>query len=190
MGIRQTGGYNSPAMAIPTHPSLWPVWIQFAVFASFLALGSLLAIEDARHHSVGLWRLLVFFAVSFLLAACPFFLQPALGPTADITLFERSVSCTVVLAVMATLFFASRGGMGGGDVLFALALAPHVNPWFLPVAYLLASLSGLVMWALLKVRRAQLGPIQIPLFPFLWGAHLVVAFSQPFLETVVLPFTY
>jgi hypothetical protein len=164
--------------------------VQIAIFAVFLALGSLLAIEDARHHSVGLGRLLLFFAVSFLLAACPFFFQPALGPTAPVTLVERSVSCLVVLFVMATLFVASRGGMGGGDVLFALALAPHMDPWFLPVAYLLASMAGLLWWGVLKVRGTQKGPIQIPLFPFLWGAHLVVAFSRPLLETRVMAFMF
>lgn len=177
-------------MAIPPPSSPWATFIQVALFSGFFALGSLLAIEDARHHSVGLRRLLFFFAISFLLAACPFFLQPALGPSADISLLERSVSCLVVLAVMATLFFASRGGMGGGDVLFAAALAPHMDPWLLPMAYLLASMSGLLLWGILKFRRAQQGPIQIPLFPFLWGAHLAVAFSRPFLEPGLMAFIF
>ena len=100
-------------------------------------------------------------------------------------LFDAAYGAGIMLAIMLVLYFASRGGMGEGDV----KLAPVLGIW-LGLAQgllclLLAFVSGGVVGALLLLCRRGKLKQAIPFGPFLRAAAVAAYFCGKDRKSVV-----
>ncbi len=91
-------------------------------------------------------------------------------------LFDAAYGAVVMLAIMLVLYFASRGGMGEGDVKLAPALGIWLGLEQGLLCLLLAFVSGGVIGALLLLCRRGKLKQAIPFGPFLCAAAVVAYF--------------
>lgn len=99
------------------------------------------------------------------------------GPAA--ALGQGLAGAALLLATMALIQAASRGGIGGGDVKLAavigLALGPRLGLLALGVAFVLGGLAGAVLLAMHRVGRRD----PVPFAPFLVAGTAVAAHAGP-----------
>lgn len=91
-------------------------------------------------------------------------------------LFDAAYGAGVMLAIMLVLYFASRGGMGEGDVKLAPALGIWLGLEQGLLCLLLAFVSGGVVGALLLLCRRGKLKQAIPFGPFLCAAAVATYF--------------
>lgn len=94
----------------------------------------------------------------------------------DGQLFDVAYGAVVMLAIMLVLYFASRGGMGEGDVKLAPALGIWLGLEHGLLCLLLAFVSGGVVVALLLLCRRGKLKQAIPFGPFLCAAAVAAYF--------------
>lgn len=91
-------------------------------------------------------------------------------------LFDAAYGAVVMLAIMLVLYFASRGGMGEGDVKLAPALGIWLGLEHGLLCLLLAFVSGGVVVALLLLCKRGKLKQAIPFGPFLCAAAVAAYF--------------
>ena len=91
-------------------------------------------------------------------------------------LFDVAYGAGIMLAIMLVLYFASRGGMGEGDVKLAPALGIWLGLEQGLLCLLLAFVSGGIVGALLLLRRRGGLKQAIPFGPFLCAGAVVAYF--------------
>lgn len=91
-------------------------------------------------------------------------------------LFDAAYGAGIMLAIMLVLYFASRGGMGEGDVKLAPALGIWLGLDQGLLCLLLAFVSGGVVGALLLLCRRGKLKQAIPFGPFLCAAAVAAYF--------------
>lgn len=105
-------------------------------------------------------------------------------------LFDAAYGAGSILAIMLVLYFASRGGMGEGDVKLAPALGIWLGLEQGVLCLLLAFISGGIVGALLLLCRRGKLKQAIPFGPFLcaaavtayfWGREIITWYWRMFL---------
>jgi len=99
------------------------------------------------------------------------------------------LGAVIALAIMGTIFVASRGGMGEGDVRLAPLLGLYLgwlNPGLVPVGLFLGSLLGAVAGVTAIVLLGGDRKTAIPFGPFLAaGTILAVFVGQPMVDLMM-----
>jgi leader peptidase (prepilin peptidase)/N-methyltransferase len=113
----------------------------------------------------------------------------ALVERAPQRLWMMLLGAAISLAIMAAVYWISRGGMGDGDVRLAPLLGAYLgwlNPGLAPVGLLFGFCSGAVIGVLVLIVRRGDRKTAIPFGPFLaLGTVLAVFYGQRYIDLVL-----